>query len=226
VGVNIIHQDSMYMVAPPLYGRGFKVWIVYQRVALKLSYGNIYQTINDFFNEQIHDKLIINYIKDIAQEYLVTEIILIQHLLASPFIHIDETEINILDANWYVWVFTDGKHVVLKLRETRETEFVHELLDKYNGVLISDFYPGYDSLKCKQQKCWVHLIRDLNNDLWKAPHDMEFNKFVLEVKNLIVPILVAVDKYGLKKEIFTSHKNRSIDFMSRILLASITNLNL
>jgi len=65
--------------------------------------------------------------------------------------------------------------------------------------LISDFYPGYDSQKCKQQKCWVHLIRDMNNDLWRAPHDVEFNEFVLEVKNLVVPILITIDRYGLRK---------------------------
>ena len=138
--------------------------------------------------------------------------------MESPFIHADETEINIQGANWYVWVFTDGKHVILKLRETRETEFVHELLDSYNGVLISDFYPGYDSLKCKQQKCWVHLIRDMNNDLWKSPHDMEFNKFILEVKSIIVPILVAIDKYGLKKR----NLNKFIKQFDRFYAKNIT----
>ena len=42
----------------------------------------------------------------------------------------------------------------------------HDFLADYNGTLISDFYPGYDSVQCQQQKCWVHLIRDLNDDLW------------------------------------------------------------
>ena len=136
---------------PPLYGHGFKVWIVYQRVVHRLPYGIIHQTIDDLFDEQIHDKQIINYIGDIAQGYLETEKVIFQNLLASPFIHTDETEINIRGANWYVWVFTNGKHVILKLRETRETEFVHELLDNYDGFLISDFYPGYDSLNANNK---------------------------------------------------------------------------
>jgi len=203
---------------PPKYGRGIKVWIVYQRVALKASYLDIYQVTNDLFDEQICDKLAINYIRDIAEEYLETEKILTQYLLASPFIHVDETDINIQGANWYVWVFTDRKHVILKLRETREAEFVHEFLDKYDGVVISDFYPGYDSLKTKQQKCWVHLIRDINNDLWNAPNDMEFSEFVLEVKNLIVPILVAIDKYGLKKR----NLNKFIKQVDRFYAKNIT----
>jgi Transposase IS66 family len=57
------------------------------------------------------------------------------------------------------------------LKETREADFVHELLRNYKGVLISDFYPGYDAVECRQQKCWVHLIRDLNDDLQENPFD-------------------------------------------------------
>ena len=43
------------------------------------------------------------------------------------------------------------------------------------------------------------LTRDLNEDLWNAPFDTEFESVVLEVKNLFVPILEAVGKYGSKK---------------------------
>ncbi len=89
--------------------------------------------------------------------------------------------------------------MILPLRKSREAAIVHDLLGNYHGVLISDFYPGYDSVQCRQQKCWVHLIRDLNNDLWQSPLDTEFEQFVLEVKNLFVPIMEAVQRYGLKK---------------------------
>ena len=84
---------------------------------------------------------------------------------------------------------------------------VHEFLDGYNGVLITDFYPGYDSIDCLQQKCWVHLIRDLNEDLWKAPFDSEFEQFVNAVNNMISPIIEAVYKYGLKKRNLAKFQN-------------------
>jgi hypothetical protein len=54
-------------------------------------------------------------------------------------------------------------------------------------------------VRCRQQKCWVHLIRDLNDDLWAAPFDTEFEIFILKVRNLIIPIMEAVQKHGLKK---------------------------
>ena len=62
----------------------------------------------------------------------------------------------------------DGTHVVFKMTPTREATIVHELLEHYTGVLVSDFYPGYDAAPCRQQKCLVHLIRDLNDEILLA----------------------------------------------------------
>jgi len=43
------------------------------------------------------------------------------------------------------------------------------------------------------------LIKDLNDDLWGNPFDNEFETFLSEVRDLIIPIMEAVQKYGLKK---------------------------
>jgi hypothetical protein len=50
---------------------------------------------------------------------------------------------------------------------------LQELLNGYQGVLVSDFYGGYDAIRCRQQECLVHLIRDLNDDLWRNPFNTE-----------------------------------------------------
>ena len=55
-------------------------------------------------------------------------------------------------------------------------------------MLISDFYGGYDSMPCRQQKCLVHLIRDLNDDLWKNPFLAEYELFVARIRDLFLPI--------------------------------------
>ncbi len=180
------------------YGYGFNIWIVYQRVALRLPYQNITTTIEDMFNEKIRSN-ITGYLQEVAYDYTQTEELIVQKLLASPFLHIDETPVNIDHINQYIWVVTDGKHVVFKYTQTRDASFVHEFLGDYEGVLISDFYAGYDSLKCEHQKCLVHIIRDLNNDLWSNPFDVEFGNFVSEVRDLFVPIMEAIQRYGLKK---------------------------
>ncbi len=184
---------------PCSFGHGFKAWVVYQRLVLRLPYLIIVQETEELFSESISSGAIVNFITNFSEYYAETELILLKYILESPFIHVDETQISIQGINQYVWVFTDGKHVIFRLTKTREAEIVHEILSEYKDVLVSDFYGGYDSINCKQQKCWSHLIRDINDDLWSAPFDIEFECFVSEVRNLIIPILETVEKYGLKK---------------------------
>ena len=200
-----------------LYGDGFKAWMVYQRIALRMSYGSILESAEAYFGEKITSGRLAHFIRHLGQRYAENEKTIIQHLLESPFIHADETKVNIQGVNQYVWVFTDGLYVVFKLTETREATIVHELLKNYVGTLISDFYPGYDSVPCKQQKCWVHLIRNLNDDLLGSPFDTELEFFALEVKNLIVPIMNDVQKYGLKKHFLYKFKKDVDRFYKRAI---------
>ena len=141
-----------------------------------------------------------------------------KRLRESPFIHADETRLNIRGVDHYVWVFTDGRHVVFRLAETRETTVVRELLKGYEGVLVSDFYAGYDALECRQQKCWVHLIRDLNEDLWKFPFDEELQNFVAAVKDLIVPMIEAIDRWGLKAKYLRRFKTQVERFYATVIV--------
>jgi hypothetical protein len=86
-------------------------------------------------------------------------------------------------------------HSLMEMLFLNSPMIVHELLSQYKGRLVTDCYLGYESVSCAQQKCWIHLIRDMNDDLWKAPFNSEFESFVLEVRNLIVPIFEAVERH-------------------------------
>jgi hypothetical protein len=173
----------------------------------------------ELFHEPISQGSIVEIIRTFGLHYAESEQLNIERLLASPFIHADETKLNIQGTEQFVWVFTDGHHVVFRLTETREGEFVHKFLERYTGVLVSDFYSAYDGLKCRQQKCLVHLIRDLNNDLWHSPFDREFEAFVAEVGQLLVPILEAVRRYGLK----TRHLRKFEPLVDRFYEKNVAN---
>ncbi|WP_242055315.1 TM0106 family RecB-like putative nuclease [Nostoc flagelliforme] len=194
-----------------LFGHAFQSWIVYQRLVLRLSYKNIVNLMEEQFNEKVSLTTVTECIKSFAFNYYDTEKIIHQHILDSPFIHVDETTISIRGVDQYVWVFTTNKHVIFKLTNTREANIVHELLANYNGILVSDFYAGYDSVQCRQQKCWVHLIRNLNDDLLQSPFDAEFEIFILEVKNLILPIFETIERYGFKSRYLKKYK-KNIDY--------------
>ena len=180
------------------YGHGLQAWAAYHRMALRLPFDRIAQLIEDIFCEKIAGNHIYKLITQLSRNYEQAEQLLLRKILASPVVHADETTINIHGSSQYVWVITDGQHVVFRHTLSREALIIHELFDGYVGVLCSDFYPGYDSVKCVQQKCWAHLIRDLNDDLRKSPFDVELENFVSSVRDLIVPMFEAVDKFGLK----------------------------
>jgi predicted RecB family nuclease len=180
------------------FGHGFQAWTIYQRVVLRLPYRILMQVTEHLFGVGFSQGTVTNFLRYLAGYYAPTEGANLQAILRSDFVHVDETKINIQGVNHYVWVFTDGKHVVFRMTETREADIVREVLAGYKGVLISDFYPGYDGIPCRQQKCLVHLIRDINDDLWAAPFDRELEAFALAVQSLLGPILETVDRYGLK----------------------------
>jgi len=182
------------------YGYNFQAWVIYQRIALRLPGSAIERQAFDIFRERLSETTMVKgFMKNISKFHMDTERGIELNLLKSPFIHVDETKLLVGKVNEYVWVFTDGKHVVFRHSESRETDIVKEFLSTYKGVLISDFYPGYDSVECRQQKCLVHLIRDLNNDLWENPFDEKIETFVNAVRDVLVPIMEAINKYGLKK---------------------------
>jgi predicted RecB family nuclease len=180
------------------FGHGLQAWTIYQRVVLRLPYRIITQVTEHLFGVGLSKSTVGRFLQDQSEYYAPTEAAILQAILKSDFVHVDETKINIQGVEHYVWVFTDGKHVAFRMTETREGDVVREVLAGYKGVLVSDFYPGYDSMPCRQQKCLVHLIRDINDDLWKAPFDKELETFAVEVQALLVSILVDVDRYGLK----------------------------
>ncbi|MCP5274255.1 MAG: TM0106 family RecB-like putative nuclease [Burkholderiales bacterium] len=137
-----------------MYGHGFIAWVSYQRLAMRLPYNKITQLV-DSFGEYVSPSTIAGLFLNFSSFYSETERKLLEKILKNSFVHMDETTINIKGVSQYVWVVTDGVHVIFRLTENREAAIVHELLRGYKGVLCSDFYAGYDSVPCFQQKCWV-----------------------------------------------------------------------
>lgn len=193
-----------------LYGHAFQAWAAYQRIVLHLPYRAIAQSSEILFSEYMRFNTVETFIRQLSEKYKVTEKHLLSNILASPFIHSDETKLSIHGTDYYAWTLTDGRHVVFRLTPTRETVFLGKLLDGYNGVLISDFYGGYDSMPCRQQKCLVHLIRDLNDDLWKNPFLAEYELFVARIRDLFLPIFKDVERYGSKRRYLNKHM-KSVD---------------
>jgi predicted RecB family nuclease len=188
-----------------IFGHQFQSWVVNQRIALRLPIKSISMQVEDLFNEQLSGATIDHFIQCFSKIYASSQKILLTKIIQSPVVHADETKLNIHGTNQYAWVLTDGSRAIFWLTQTRETTVLQELLNDYEGILVSDFYGGYDAFDCRQQKCLVHLLRDINEDLWRNPFNQEYEKFVAKVSNLFAPIFDDVYKYGLKKRHLGKH---------------------
>ena len=104
------------------------------------------------------------------------------------------------------------------LSESREGEMAHKLLADFKGVLVSVFYTAYDSIDCPQQKCLIHLMRDLNDEVLNFPFDEQLKQIVIDFGDLIKPIIETVDRYGSKKHFLRKHAVRVEGFFHNLKL--------
>ena len=102
-------------------------------------------------------------------------------------------------------------------RRVRNGQFLAERLAGFEGVLISDFFTAYDSIECPQQKCLIHLIRDMNEDVMSNPYDTELKEILCRAFATIVrSIIETVDRYGLTKSRLQSTKARRSEFVEEV----------
>jgi hypothetical protein len=179
---------------------------VYQHVAHCLSFGILEIMLDEFFGLAVSDVEIHAFKGLMARYYRTTYQKLLARLLAGSLLHVDETEVKLKTGKGYVWVFANLEEVVFIYRPTREAEFLRDLLKEFRGVLVSDFYSAYDSIDCPQQKCLIHLIRDMNQALLNNPFDQELQTVTEPFGVLLRAIVTTVDQHGLKRVHLQRHR--------------------
>lgn len=153
----------------------------------------------------------------IANEYKQTYREIREKLVISNLVHVDETIARIKGIDGYVWVMANHECVYYEFRKTRETAFLKPFFSSFKGTLVSDFYTGYDSVDCAQQKCLIHLIRDMNGDFLKNQFDGEFKSLMVEFGELLKKIIATIDRYGLSKLHLHKHTIDVQRFYSRFV---------
>src|SRR5262249_45773904 len=116
----------------------------------------------------------------------------------------------------YVWVFASLDEAIYVYKPTRQGDFLHKMLKEFSGVLISDFFAAYDSLMCSQQKCLVHLMRDMNQEILNNPFDLELRSITDPFGKLLREIVSTVDSHGLSRRFLTRHSRDVAAFFESV----------
>jgi predicted RecB family nuclease len=203
------------------FGPEIFAYSVYQNIGLRLPQESVDRSLNKLFGVHLAIGTTGRFKAKAAKLYEGTYDALVKRLCNGQLIHADETKISVEGKDGFVWVFANMEEVAYVYSETRQASTPQSLLKDFTGVLVSDFYAAYDGIPCSQQKCLIHLIRDLNDAVLKYPYDEELKRLVKSFADLVKPMVETVDRYGLKSHFLRKHLG-SVDRFYRRL--SGTNL--
>jgi hypothetical protein len=188
------------------YGHAFVAYVTYLLVELCLLLRPIARHLNETLGFSLGEG-VPNYVRRLAaQNYRDTYEKIKQSIVRSHVAYADETNAELRDGTkGYVWVIAPDREVVYFFTKNRECDRVKEILSGFAGVLVTDFYAGYDSIPCSQQKCLIHLMRDLNDDLLKQPFNEELKELGTRFGSLLRPIIATIDSLGLAHSAMKEH---------------------
>jgi hypothetical protein len=208
---------------PRKYGHGLMSWCIYINTVCGVNLYRIRRTLEDVFGLFVDDQAMYGLKRYLAQCYQLLSDEILQSVVRDSILHVDETVVHLGRETGYVWVLTSMDKVYYFYRSSREGSFLQEMLSPFDGVLVSDFYSAYDALACKQQKCLVHLVRDVDDDLLRNPLDTELRGVATKLGALLREIIQTVDRYGLKSRHLRKHKRVVSRFLKSVVSTDFTS---
>jgi len=188
------------------FGGGIGAYSLYLNIGLRLPQESVDHSLNKLFGFDLAIGTAGRFKEKAAIFYKDSYNDMIKRLCSGQLLHADETKISVGGKESFVWVFANMEDVAYIYSETRQGDILQNLLKNFTGVLVSDFYAAYDAIQCPQQKCLIHLIRDLNDAVLKSPYDDELKTLVKSFAGLVKPIIETVDRYGLKSRFLRKHR--------------------
>lgn len=197
-------------------GHKLIVWVIFQHFENSQSFRMIVKNFWELFHLYFSKSTFFACKEYFMKFYLNTYQDILAKVKASKILYVDETPFSLNTNKGYVWVITNGSEVVSIYQPNREAIFIKDFLKSFTGVLVTDFYSGYDNLNCNQQKCLIHLIRDMNSDLVRNPFNEEFKTMSKTFTMLLKRLVETIDRHGLKQYFLKKHVREVKSFFSLI----------
>jgi hypothetical protein len=205
------------------YGHGLMCWCVYHNIVAKQSMLSVHRGLQAIFDLNVGAANMYRFRSNLAKYYSPLRDEILATVLKANVVHIDETPVKLRKTTGYVWVVSSSTEVCYIFRDTREGAFLQDLLGEYQGVLVSDFFTAYDSLNCPQQKCLIHLMRDINDELRRDPYDKEMRSIAEPFGRLLKEIVLTIDRYGLRRRHLNKYVKQAENLCSAIVSRQFTS---
>jgi hypothetical protein len=148
-----IHRSEWRLV-----GAGLAALIICLSYRMRLSRERVQEFLLDWLGIKLSIGTINNTLHESGSAAMPVEDELVQEIVASDLLHVDETSWTELTTLLWLWVFST-KNVTVYWIAFRSAELIENVLGKdYTGWLMSDGYQVYRRYP-NRLRCWAHLLR-------------------------------------------------------------------
>ncbi len=192
------YKENPVTAALPRYRLGLHLmlFVVYQKVALGLSYGKIKRELATYFGLSVSRQTLQAMVSEVARLFGPAYKQLIDLMRQQAVLHVDETGWRVDGANHWLWIFVNDMVTLYVISRSRGSKVPKALLGQaFEGVVVSDFFSAYSPLEYEKAKCWAHLLRD-SRELIKGqpPPDSDRPRFHHDLHHLFLQMGVALEK--------------------------------
>jgi Transposase IS66 family/RNase_H superfamily len=198
------------------YGFNLRAYIIYLLMEMRLSQHKITEHVATVFDVRILKSVVHDIKESTAEKCEPTYRAILQQIAGGLVVHADETRGVVYGGGHYVWIFANLTSVAYVYSASREASTVNEVLAGFKGALVSDFYTAYDSIPCRQQKCFIHLMRDIDEDLLKHPFNEELTFVAEQFGTLLRDVVETIDRHGLKTFYLRKHRRSAERFLADV----------
>jgi len=190
------HEDAV-TDALPRHRLGLHVllFVVYQKVALGLSYTKIQRELRTYFGLRVSVGELPSMVAEIAALFGPAYARLLELMRQQSAIHIDETSWRVEGVPHWLWVFVNDVVALYVVSRSRGSKVPQALLGpSFDGVAISDFFSAYSPLEVEKAKCWSHLLRDSHDNAKGQEADSERVRFHRTLHGLFMEMGLALEQ--------------------------------
>lgn len=162
-------------------GLGLVSLITTLREAGRLPFATIQWYLRTVYGLRLSQGALVSAVQRVAQGAQPAVRAIQAEMQASSAVNADETGWREGGRNGYAWTFSTptARYFV---RGGRNKEVVDAALGAdFAGTLITDFYAAYDHYPGLKQRCWAHLLREIEALTRQYPDDAAVQAWALEV---------------------------------------------
>ena len=95
---------------------------------------------------------------------------LIQRIRNAEYVYMDETGFKVNGEKYWLWIFRTETDILVVIRKSRARKVLKEILgEDWDKPSVADGWSAYSHLS-KLQRCWAHLIREVDEFEDKSKH--------------------------------------------------------